>query len=199
MFLLQSNFTHRHINCALSAARQVFLHLMLFVSSCRCVGNNIMLLTKAFRKKFIIPDFEKFVHQIGTMYDIAHRQEGGQVSKKTNTHTLILCPRHHFQLTHVGFTSSCRSLITFHSWLSSALISGAYLCAQSMDRGVVPTPLVIHLFILKTSTMCTASLTLIHLFKFFIFGHVSYFSITSSCHTDTLWVTPRFPSVCSHV
>uniref|UniRef100_A0A7N8X5H5 glutaminase n=1 Tax=Mastacembelus armatus TaxID=205130 RepID=A0A7N8X5H5_9TELE len=26
----------------------------------RCVGNNILLLTKAFRKKFIIPDFEEF-------------------------------------------------------------------------------------------------------------------------------------------
>uniref|UniRef100_A0A3Q0QPX5 glutaminase n=1 Tax=Amphilophus citrinellus TaxID=61819 RepID=A0A3Q0QPX5_AMPCI len=46
----------------------------------KCVGNNIMLLTKAFRKKFIIPDFEKFVHQIDKMYDNAHRQEGGQVA-----------------------------------------------------------------------------------------------------------------------
>ncbi|XP_006796580.1 glutaminase kidney isoform, mitochondrial-like [Neolamprologus brichardi] len=46
----------------------------------RYVGNNIMLLTKAFRKKFIIPDFEKFVHQIDTMYDCAHQQEGGQVA-----------------------------------------------------------------------------------------------------------------------
>uniref|UniRef100_A0A669CXD7 glutaminase n=1 Tax=Oreochromis niloticus TaxID=8128 RepID=A0A669CXD7_ORENI len=46
----------------------------------RCVGNNIILLTKAFRKKFIIPDFEKFVLQIDTLYDTAHRQEGGQVA-----------------------------------------------------------------------------------------------------------------------
>lgn len=55
----------------------------------RCVGNNIMLLTKAFRKKFIIPDFEKFVHQIDTMYDSAHQQEGGQVSARP-TRVLIL-------------------------------------------------------------------------------------------------------------
>uniref|UniRef100_A0A3B4VHF6 glutaminase n=1 Tax=Seriola dumerili TaxID=41447 RepID=A0A3B4VHF6_SERDU len=35
----------------------------------RCVGNNIMLLTKAFRKKFIIPKFEEFTQQINKMYD----------------------------------------------------------------------------------------------------------------------------------
>ncbi|KAM9856230.1 glutaminase kidney isoform, mitochondrial [Aulostomus maculatus] len=46
----------------------------------RCVGNNIMLLTKAFRKKFIIPDFEVFAQQIDKMYDSAQKQEGGQVA-----------------------------------------------------------------------------------------------------------------------
>ncbi|XP_047463791.1 glutaminase liver isoform, mitochondrial-like [Mugil cephalus] len=46
----------------------------------RCVGNNIMLLTKAFRKKFIIPDFEKFAHQIDRIFDDAQQQEGGQVA-----------------------------------------------------------------------------------------------------------------------
>uniref|UniRef100_A0AAQ6AEV5 glutaminase n=1 Tax=Amphiprion ocellaris TaxID=80972 RepID=A0AAQ6AEV5_AMPOC len=46
----------------------------------RCVGNNILLLTKAFRKKFIIPDFQKFTHQINRMYDSAQQQEGGQVA-----------------------------------------------------------------------------------------------------------------------
>ncbi|XP_038578067.1 glutaminase kidney isoform, mitochondrial-like isoform X1 [Micropterus salmoides] len=46
----------------------------------RCVGNNIMLLTKAFRKKFIIPDFEEFAQQINKMYDSAQQQEVGQVA-----------------------------------------------------------------------------------------------------------------------
>uniref|UniRef100_A0A7N8XBB5 glutaminase n=1 Tax=Mastacembelus armatus TaxID=205130 RepID=A0A7N8XBB5_9TELE len=46
----------------------------------RCVGNNILLLTKAFRKKFIIPDFEEFAQQINKMYDRAQLQEGGQVA-----------------------------------------------------------------------------------------------------------------------
>ncbi|XP_037101155.1 glutaminase kidney isoform, mitochondrial-like [Syngnathus acus] len=46
----------------------------------RCVGNNIMLLTKAFRKMFIIPDFQVFTQKINEMYDSAQRQDGGQVA-----------------------------------------------------------------------------------------------------------------------
>lgn len=46
----------------------------------RCVGNNIMLLTKAFKKKFIIPDFSEFTHHIDRMYDVALQHEAGQVS-----------------------------------------------------------------------------------------------------------------------
>ncbi|XP_035512028.1 glutaminase kidney isoform, mitochondrial [Morone saxatilis] len=46
----------------------------------RCVGNNIMLLTKAFKKKFIIPNFAKFTQQINDMYDSAQQQEAGQVA-----------------------------------------------------------------------------------------------------------------------
>lgn len=46
----------------------------------RCVGNNIMLLTKAFKKKFIIPNFEEFTQQIDKIYDSAQQQEGGQVA-----------------------------------------------------------------------------------------------------------------------
>ncbi|CAK6957530.1 glutaminase kidney isoform%2C mitochondrial-like isoform X1 [Scomber scombrus] len=47
----------------------------------RCVGNNIMLLTKAFRKKFIIPNFDEFTQQVNKMYDRAQLQEGGQLAK----------------------------------------------------------------------------------------------------------------------
>uniref|UniRef100_A0A8C6P1P9 glutaminase n=1 Tax=Nothobranchius furzeri TaxID=105023 RepID=A0A8C6P1P9_NOTFU len=46
----------------------------------RCVGNNIMLLTKAFRKKCIIPDFENFTYQINKLYESAQKQEGGLVA-----------------------------------------------------------------------------------------------------------------------
>ncbi|XP_005801845.1 glutaminase kidney isoform, mitochondrial [Xiphophorus maculatus] len=46
----------------------------------RCVGNNIMLLTKAFRKNFIIPDFEDFTHQINRMFENAQQQRGGHVA-----------------------------------------------------------------------------------------------------------------------
>ncbi|XP_067095571.1 glutaminase kidney isoform, mitochondrial-like isoform X1 [Osmerus mordax] len=44
------------------------------------VGNNIILLTQAFRRKFIIPDFEEFVSHINQLYYSAQQQEGGQVA-----------------------------------------------------------------------------------------------------------------------
>ncbi|XP_008412409.1 glutaminase kidney isoform, mitochondrial isoform X1 [Poecilia reticulata] len=46
----------------------------------RCIGNNIMLLTKAFRKNFIIPDFEDFTQQIKRIFENAQQQRGGQVA-----------------------------------------------------------------------------------------------------------------------
>ncbi|XP_056128759.1 glutaminase kidney isoform, mitochondrial-like [Lampris incognitus] len=46
----------------------------------KCVGNNIFLLTQAFKKKFIIPDFVEFTKQINELYESAQRQEGGQVA-----------------------------------------------------------------------------------------------------------------------
>ncbi|TNN73137.1 Glutaminase kidney isoform, mitochondrial [Liparis tanakae] len=46
----------------------------------RCLGNNIMLLTKAFRKKFIVPNFDEMTQQIDRMYDNAQQQEAGQVA-----------------------------------------------------------------------------------------------------------------------
>ncbi|KAM9786160.1 glutaminase kidney isoform, mitochondrial-like [Neosynchiropus ocellatus] len=57
---------------------QVMMDKRLFRS---CVGNNIMLLTKAFRKKFIIPEFEDFAEQINHMYMSAKQQDGGQVAE----------------------------------------------------------------------------------------------------------------------
>ncbi|XP_038164899.1 glutaminase kidney isoform, mitochondrial-like isoform X1 [Cyprinodon tularosa] len=46
----------------------------------RCVGNNIMLLTNAFRKNFIIPDFEDFSLQINRLFESAQQQGGGHVA-----------------------------------------------------------------------------------------------------------------------
>uniref|UniRef100_A0A3P8X5M9 glutaminase n=1 Tax=Cynoglossus semilaevis TaxID=244447 RepID=A0A3P8X5M9_CYNSE len=46
----------------------------------RFVANNMMLLTKAFKQKFIIPDFEQFTQQIDQIYDRAQLQDGGQVA-----------------------------------------------------------------------------------------------------------------------
>ncbi|XP_065102894.1 glutaminase liver isoform, mitochondrial [Paramisgurnus dabryanus] len=46
----------------------------------RCVSSNIVLLTQAFQKKFIIPDFEAFSSLINHLYYNAQAQEGGKVA-----------------------------------------------------------------------------------------------------------------------
>uniref|UniRef100_A0AAZ3RS58 glutaminase n=1 Tax=Oncorhynchus tshawytscha TaxID=74940 RepID=A0AAZ3RS58_ONCTS len=49
-------------------------------AECRCVGANILLLTQAFRRKFIIPDFEAFASNINQLYYSTQRQVGGHVA-----------------------------------------------------------------------------------------------------------------------
>uniref|UniRef100_A0A673WK92 glutaminase n=1 Tax=Salmo trutta TaxID=8032 RepID=A0A673WK92_SALTR len=46
----------------------------------KCVGANILLLTQAFRRKFIIPDFEAFASNINQLYYSTQRQVGGHVA-----------------------------------------------------------------------------------------------------------------------
>ncbi|KAJ8257958.1 hypothetical protein GJAV_G00191590 [Gymnothorax javanicus] len=46
----------------------------------KCVGSNLTLLTQAFKKQLIIPDFEAFANKIDQIYDRAQREEGGQVA-----------------------------------------------------------------------------------------------------------------------
>lgn len=48
----------------------------------RCVQSNIVLLTQAFRKKFVIPDFQAFTSQIDTLYEKGRKLSGGLVRKK---------------------------------------------------------------------------------------------------------------------
>ncbi|KAI2661740.1 Glutaminase kidney isoform, mitochondrial [Labeo rohita] len=45
-----------------------------------CVGSNIVLLTQAFQRKFIIPDFEAFSSLINHLYYNAQAQQGGKVA-----------------------------------------------------------------------------------------------------------------------
>uniref|UniRef100_A0A8C1Y1T5 glutaminase n=1 Tax=Cyprinus carpio TaxID=7962 RepID=A0A8C1Y1T5_CYPCA len=47
----------------------------------RCVGGNIVLLSLAFRRKFIIPEFEAFVGVINDIYYTSKLQHDGQVAK----------------------------------------------------------------------------------------------------------------------
>ncbi|XP_036447820.1 glutaminase kidney isoform, mitochondrial isoform X2 [Colossoma macropomum] len=46
----------------------------------KCVQSNIVLLTQAFRKKFVIPDFMSFAAHIDKLYDKAKNMSGGQVA-----------------------------------------------------------------------------------------------------------------------
>ncbi|XP_058249226.1 glutaminase kidney isoform, mitochondrial isoform X3 [Hemibagrus wyckioides] len=46
----------------------------------KCVQSNIVLLTQAFRKKFVIPDFMAFTSHIDELYETARNLSGGQVA-----------------------------------------------------------------------------------------------------------------------
>uniref|UniRef100_A0A8C7LIY6 glutaminase n=1 Tax=Oncorhynchus kisutch TaxID=8019 RepID=A0A8C7LIY6_ONCKI len=46
----------------------------------KCVQSNIVLLTQAFRKKFVIPDFVSFASEIDALYENAKHLGGGQVA-----------------------------------------------------------------------------------------------------------------------
>ncbi|CAB1315573.1 unnamed protein product [Coregonus sp. 'balchen'] len=45
-----------------------------------CVGGNIVLLIQAFRKKFIIPEFDSFVTKIDQIYNTVHKNHNGHVA-----------------------------------------------------------------------------------------------------------------------
>ncbi|XP_067843849.1 glutaminase kidney isoform, mitochondrial-like isoform X2 [Heptranchias perlo] len=60
-----------------SASDGVMLDKELFK---KCVGSNIVLLTQAFRRKFVIPDFEIFASHIDGLYESAKKLSGGKVA-----------------------------------------------------------------------------------------------------------------------
>lgn len=55
---------------------QALMHLCL---GSRCVSSNIVLLTQAFRKKFVIPDFEEFTSHVDRIFEDAKELTGGKV------------------------------------------------------------------------------------------------------------------------
>ncbi|XP_034028738.1 glutaminase kidney isoform, mitochondrial [Thalassophryne amazonica] len=67
---------HQLRQCTYNSMEPVMMDKNLFR---RCAGNNIMLLTKAFKDKFIIPNFEAFTQQINQMYENAQQQDGGEI------------------------------------------------------------------------------------------------------------------------
>ncbi|KAM5289266.1 LOW QUALITY PROTEIN: glutaminase liver isoform, mitochondrial [Ctenodactylus gundi] len=59
--------------------RDLFQPLMSCLGS-RCVSSNIVLLTQAFRKKFVIPDFEEFTGHVDRIFEDAKELTGGKVA-----------------------------------------------------------------------------------------------------------------------
>uniref|UniRef100_S4RQ45 glutaminase n=1 Tax=Petromyzon marinus TaxID=7757 RepID=S4RQ45_PETMA len=60
-----------------TAADGVVLDKMLFR---KCMGSNIVLLTQAFRRKFVIPDFENFTAQMDRIHENARGLTWGKVA-----------------------------------------------------------------------------------------------------------------------
>lgn len=63
----------------------------------RCVQSNIVLLTQAFRKKFVIPDFMAFSSHIDELYETARTLSGGQVRDVPRPFPLYLLSCLHMQ------------------------------------------------------------------------------------------------------
>lgn len=49
------------------------------LSPSRCVDGNIVLLIQAFRRKFIIPEFDVFAQKINKIYDAVENNSDGKV------------------------------------------------------------------------------------------------------------------------
>uniref|UniRef100_A0A8C2C276 glutaminase n=1 Tax=Cyprinus carpio TaxID=7962 RepID=A0A8C2C276_CYPCA len=69
------------------SAGEVMMDLELFR---KCVGGNIVLLSLAFRRKFIIPEFEAFVGIINHIYYTSKLQQDGQVETLDSLRTFFL-------------------------------------------------------------------------------------------------------------
>lgn len=108
-----------------------------------------MLLTQAFRKKFVIPDFVSFASEIDALYENAKNLGGGQVGEGEalgsvrrhgdggDDHFLIKCPWGMVSVDMLPSVLLRRWLTTFPSWQGSARISGRCPYALWMDKGTV--------------------------------------------------------------
>lgn len=58
----------------------------------RCVSSNIVLLTQAFRKKFVIPDFEEFTSHVDRIFEDAKELTGGKVRARVLGQVYLASP-----------------------------------------------------------------------------------------------------------
>lgn len=135
----------------------------------RFVSGNVVLLIQAFRKKFIIPEFDVFTQKIDEIYNIVQKQTDGKVGvivvyslirkmhfityrfykdlSGNNTICSHICV---FSLHSVIYTISSltplyplsafyRLQTAFLNWPSSVQTCGVCLCVQWMARGEINT------------------------------------------------------------
>uniref|UniRef100_A0A669EQ78 glutaminase n=1 Tax=Oreochromis niloticus TaxID=8128 RepID=A0A669EQ78_ORENI len=76
----QVHTQHTHIMKVFSFDLGLLSNSALCCFCLRCVGGNIVLLIQAFRKKFIIPEFDLFVQKINEIYEKVQKQSDGKVA-----------------------------------------------------------------------------------------------------------------------
>ncbi|MFT7814978.1 glutaminase kidney isoform, mitochondrial-like isoform X3 [Arapaima gigas] len=84
----------------------------------KCVQSNIVLLTQAFRKKFVIPDFMSFASHIDELYESAKSLSGGQVGEKHQYQAMML-------------VTSCVLCLSFHTTRHTVGDTKVPFCLQS--------------------------------------------------------------------
>lgn len=80
LFYLMNKVLKKRETCSETIEAALLSPHQVSVSCLRCVQSNIVLLTQAFRKKFVIPDFQSFSAHIDELYENAKSMSGGQVS-----------------------------------------------------------------------------------------------------------------------
>lgn len=80
LFCLMNKVLKKRETCSETIEAALLSPHQVSPSCLRCVQSNIVLLTQAFRKKFVIPDFQSFSAHIDELYENAKSMSGGQVS-----------------------------------------------------------------------------------------------------------------------
>lgn len=120
--------------CVLCAVSCHHILILCFFLLLRCVQSNIVLLTQAFRKKFVIPDFMAFTSHIDELYETGRNLSGGQVRDVPPPFPLSpVCVSHMPEESHTVFLSQVADYIPQLAKFSSNLW-GVAVCTVDGQR-----------------------------------------------------------------